>query len=137
MVTVIQDLNIDTANNLLQQFKGNEALIVMYSPTFRRLVINLYNLYGSGEVLYLTLAGCEHIKGPFNWDNANISLTDVPDPRGGRLTMVSDNTAGFELTANAGFILFHGPANEFGDTFDNFIDWDKAIIGPNPGQDTH
>jgi hypothetical protein len=133
MVTVIQNQNTDTANELLQKFMGSPALVAMYSPSLRRLVIHLS---GKEEDLYLSLAGCKHMNGPFSWNNANIHISLIPDDTLGHITWVSDKDAGFELIAYGGFILFHGPGNEFGDSFDNFIDWDKANVGPNPGAAT-
>ena len=127
MKTLI-DLNQYAA--MLAKWRGASARIWIFDVSLTRLGVRLLRR-DEPEVLYIVGISCEHISGPFSWDDSDISIS-WKDESGGPCDYVIDKTAGFELQCQ-GVVMACGPATDFDKTFDNFLDdgpVEPSVSGP-------
>lgn len=101
---------------LLEAWHGAYAQIWMFHIGHKRLAMRL-SREDEAEDLYIIGSTCEHIHGPFSWENARLS---VAFERGGAAsTRVLDEGAGFRLSCN-GVILVRASLKEFLTSFESF-----------------
>jgi hypothetical protein len=111
-------------SSLLTEWQGAHAEVWIFDLTFRRLALLLTRAEGD-EILYVVGIGCQHMTGPFRWNNARLSIspseTRRSDITGEPLTRLFDQGAGFELLCRSGVGLVRGLkadiVNSFGDEF--------------------
>ena len=102
--------DIEECNKILNDFNGSNGQIWLFHATHKRLVIRLW-FWSEPEhkvqnEIFIAALGCEHIAGPFQWQNAGLSIvkeidTEFSEPR----YRIIDRNSGFELIANAGIGL--------------------------------
>lgn len=104
----------------LRRWRGGVAKLWLYHISRRTLALRIQSP-AETEVLYIVGNRCDHINGPFVWDNANISVDDdLVSEAGEHFCRVSDVAAGFELRCSAA-ALSRGPANELDRSFEDFL----------------
>jgi len=73
------------------------------------------------ETLYVVGVGCQHISGPFGWDNASLSIaasqTKKSNVTGEPLIRLFDENAGFELLCNSDVCMVRGLKTDIVDSF--------------------
>src|SRR5205823_2743924 len=102
------------------QWRAAKAQIWIFDVSLKRLALRIYRP-NEPEVIYVIAVGCEHIIGPFTWNDANISIT-IESAKGNDQTKcrVLDKEAGFELRCSDARVV-RGPSTDFEKTFDNFL----------------
>ncbi|MBW8687046.1 hypothetical protein [Chitinophaga rhizophila] len=125
MVTIIKD--IDRINEHLQQCKGGEAMIWLFSTTFRRLCIRVWKDIKDPVETYIMLGGVRHMNGPFDIQGIDLRVGQMPDEHFGTCYYVVDEQNGFQLQAYAHVFLFHGDRSLFSNDLNSFVDWDKVV----------
>ena len=108
----------DKYNEMLMKWRGSLARIWIFDVSLTRLCLRLARVR-EPDVLYIVGASCEHIKGPFSWKESEISVL-LHEKVGGRLDLVVDKPAGFELQCQ-GVVMVLGPAGELDKTLANFL----------------
>lgn len=101
----------------LTKWQGANAKIWILDASLNRLAIR-FSRREDPEEFYTIGVSCKHITGPFDWDNAYISITDNVDEQ---CTKVSDKAAGFELLCTDGIVMAQGPVGMLYKTFDKFL----------------
>jgi hypothetical protein len=105
---------------LLEKYSGSRAQIWGFNISLKRLLLKLAKSNES-NVLFIIVVGCEHITGPFSWNNSCILLSVENDSATSeQVTKVKDKAAGFELISSGGFALALGLDSEFDNSFVNF-----------------
>jgi hypothetical protein len=113
--------DIQEANTILNQYKGAKAQICMFSLSLKRLALRL-QLPGISEVVFIIGAGCEYVSGNFEWDEANLLVTSERGKVDEIRTKVLDENKQFLLVTSGGFALVVGLLNEFGESFEHFLE---------------
>jgi len=113
--------DIQEANGILKQYRGATAQICMFSLSLKRLALRL-QLPDIIEVVFIIGAGCEYISGNFEWDEANLSVITEVMTFNEIKTKIFDKNAQFLLVASGGFSVVVGASNEFGESFENFLE---------------
>jgi hypothetical protein len=108
--------------SLLAKYSGANAQIWAFNATLKRLLIKLTKT-GDPQILFVIVVGCEHINGPFSWENSNITVSKVTGEDGDTTTWIKDSQANFELVSIGGFALAQGTEGDFGKSFVNFSVW--------------
>lgn len=109
--------DIEQINKLLIPYRTGTCRIAYFSQTFRRLALILESK-GLEEVIYLTGAGCEHIKGPFSFSAKSLVVKRDSENNS---TIISDESAGFELITIGGVALVKGRREQFSDSLEDLI----------------
>ena len=81
-------------NQMLTKWRGSTATIWIFE-VLKRLVLRLTRP-GETEVLCVLGASCRHIKAPFRWNNASISIMHSENPD--VLDMILDNSQSAALS---------------------------------------
>ncbi|WP_254086117.1 hypothetical protein [Dawidia cretensis] len=115
MITIT---DINEANSLLNKYMGGKAELFGISVGHQRLAIRLSKLDLTTNVAVIVVAQCRHIKGPFRWTNAQMSIS-CQVTNGERETLIHDDGADFVAIADGGFGVLYGEWNEFGMFFDS------------------
>lgn len=108
--------NINEANDLLTPYRDGRCRIAYFSQTFRKLALIIESKQVE-EVIYITGAGCEYIKGPFSFPVSDLKIERGKD----EFTVVSNELAGFELKTKGGFSLVKGRREQFSEDLDDFF----------------
>ena len=103
----------------LEQSRGTEAKIWIFHVTLNRLAIGLFRKCDP-EALYIVAIGCEHLSGPFSWEEANLSIIEGQNDHGEVRHRVIDHRAGFELLC-ADVAMSRGLAAVPNNPFDGFL----------------
>lgn len=104
----------------LRKCSGASAKLWMFHATHKRFAIML-SRPGAAEVVYIVAIGCEHIIGPFCWNDADISIMGRRSNASKRdLECIADKAAGFELVCSA-VTLVRAPADDYDTTFEGFL----------------
>jgi hypothetical protein len=103
---------------MLKKWYGAPARIWIFDVSLTRLGIRLDRM-GEPEALYIVGASCEHIVGPFLWDDSEISII-TKNESGKPFDSVIDKKAAFELKCR-GVVLLVGPKTDFDKTFEGFL----------------
>ena|ERR1700761_6765958 len=111
---VKRQINASEYEAVLTSWRGTNAKIWTYHLSLKRMALCL-NRSGDTEVLYVIVKGCEHISGPFRWNQADIKIVNDAD----RLH-VSDKNAGFHLVGSDITIAI-GAGGVLSDPFDGFF----------------
>ncbi|AKT43471.1 hypothetical protein [Chondromyces crocatus] len=110
----------DFMESEFEQYRGAEAMVWRYHATFRRIAISL-SLPDRNEALYLVALGCRHIRGPFDWSNADIRIhTDSSPAFYDAPCRIVDEAARFELLCN-GWGLVKALPEDFETSAENFL----------------
>jgi hypothetical protein len=80
----------------LSRWKGAKVQIRKYGPAHGQLTIRIWKPDRKDEV-QLHCVECEHICGPFEWDNCQIEVEYVGKYLGEQICFVRDQSAGFVL----------------------------------------
>ena len=96
-------------------------MLWLYSPTFRRIAIRIYQ-FGSTQELYLVCLGCKQLSSQVDWqvDQPKVSVqyeAAQVEPQ----CRVVDQAAGLDLLCDNGILLAIGHPQEFGSSFDDFL----------------
>lgn len=109
--------NINEANELLIPYRNGKCRIAYFSQTFWKLAL-IVESREVKEVIYITGAGCEYIKGPFSFSADGLKIEQSND---NEVTVISNESAGFELKTLGGFGLVKGRREQFSEDLDNFF----------------
>lgn len=110
----------DLRDSELLKCSGANAKLWMFHATHKRFAIML-SRPGGAEVVYIVAIGCEHIAGPFCWNDADISIMSRPSTTSKLgLECIVDKVAGFELVCSA-VTLVTAPAGDYDTTFEGFL----------------
>lgn len=90
--------NEKTQEDTLAKWRGGRAKVWDYSPTLARLTIRIESqaLALTGN-LHIVCGGCQHIRGPFQWNNCSFKVTCQRDSDGEMVHLLQDARAGFEM----------------------------------------
>jgi len=80
----------------LAKWRGGRARIWEYTPTLSRLTLRLESNKMTGN-LHIVCGGCQHIRGPFHWDNCDLAIECAQGPGGELIHTIRDSHADFEL----------------------------------------
>lgn len=117
MKTVIDEAH---QGDVLAQWGGARAKVWLFQSTHSKMAIMLYRP-DEPEVIYVVGNGCEHIRGPFSWRDAKVSIVPTSTE-----TLVVDAEAGFELRCSSAVVV-RGPATDFDTSFENFLGDSPAL----------
>lgn len=106
--------------SVLTEWRGAKAAIWAFHISRKRMAIIL-DREGDQEALYIVGLACEHLSGPFRWDQANITITTEPPNQWGEVRRrITDKQAGFELVCSD-VTIARGPGGVPNDPFENFF----------------
>jgi hypothetical protein len=105
-------------NAMLAKWRGASARIWIFDVSLTRLGIRLSKL-DEPEVLYIVGVSCEHIVGPFSWQESEVSIA-VKSESGESFDLLFDKKAGFALRC-LGIVMVRGSATDLDKTFANFL----------------
>ncbi|UOQ71330.1 hypothetical protein [Hymenobacter cellulosilyticus] len=96
---------------LLNEHTGWSAMLWMFSPSLRRLVLRVYHFQEVRE-LYVVCVGCKTIVGAFEWQGAQLRFTQKENEQEARYWLRDE--AGFELSFDGGAVVSVGiPSDEW------------------------
>jgi hypothetical protein len=114
--------DLKESNLLLEQYNGSLAEVWSFNISLKQLLIKLTK-QNESETLFIIAVKCEHIAGPFSWENSRVSISkEIDQESSNTITKIIDNDVSFELVSNGGFALAQGPDSDFGKSFVNFTD---------------
>jgi len=97
----------------LRKYNGGHAKIWAFKLTLNRIFLRI-NSSAQEDIVYLVAASCEHINGPFSWNNVDISvIVEIDKETSETVSRAIDKKAEFELIASGGIVLAQGSENEF------------------------
>jgi len=107
--------------SVLTEWRGAKAAIWAFHISLKRMAIILERKGEQHEFLYIIGRTCEHLSGPFRWDQANITvITDPPNQWGEVRRHIVDKQAAFELICSD-VTIARGPGGPPRDPFENFF----------------
>jgi hypothetical protein len=122
IMKIVTDLN--EINQLLESYNGANCQIVMYNNSLKRMAIR-FKLPNQTPILYLVGIGCDYIEGNFEWKNAVVKLVNKNKLKNNDSVFeIRDELNNFRLITSGGVTLACGLEEEFGSSFDNFIQGD-------------
>jgi hypothetical protein len=114
--------------SVLAEWRGAKAAIWAFHISLKRIAIILTRKDGF-EALYIIGVGCEHLSGPFRWDQANITITTEPPNQWGEVKCrITDKEAGFELLCSSA-TMARGIGGPPVDPFTNFLGNEPGTAG--------
>ncbi|MBN9386281.1 MAG: hypothetical protein J0H74_36315 [Chitinophagaceae bacterium] len=115
MITITE---LNDINSTLRTYQGGRAKIWAFKLTLNRIFLQV-NLSTQENIVYIVAASCEHINGPFSWNNVDISVIIEKDKETSEtISYAIDKKSGFELIASGGIILAQGSEREFVEYFE-------------------
>jgi hypothetical protein len=107
--------------SVLMDWRGAKAAIWAFHISHKRMAIILERKGDLHEFLYIVCRTCEHLSGPFRWDQADITIiTEPPNQWGEVRRRITDKQAGFELVCRD-VTVARGPGGVPKDPFDNLF----------------
>jgi hypothetical protein len=112
---------IDNINKMLNDYNGDQAKVWLFDISHAKMAIRIYSQQ-KNKLLYLVVAGCKYMKGPFSLFYPKLSVNQYFDNTVSEMVFkIVDRNSDFELSATSGIALAEGLESEFGDSFEDFL----------------
>jgi hypothetical protein len=114
-------IDLKDQESVLTEWRGAKAALWAFHISHKRMAMILERKGELHEFLYIVGSACEHLAGPFRWDQANITIiTEPPNQWGEVRRRIMDKQAGFELICSD-VTIARGPGSVPNDPFENFL----------------
>ena len=104
-------VDIEQANELLQQFIGGRAQVYMFNVSLKRLCIKVES-FKLIDVVYIVLAGCKFIRGHFEWSSADMMIEVEYANEYESITKIIDKNADLFFYAESAALSQRGLASD-------------------------
>ena len=114
-------IDLKDQESVLTEWRGAKAAIWAFHISHGRMAIVFERKGELHEFLYIIGIACEHLSGPFRWDQASITIiTEPPNQWGEVRRRIIDKQAGFELVCRD-VAIARGLGSVPKDPFENFF----------------